>query len=156
MYQLHRGPRPRGPIVGQRVTFYVSNRRLIPDLSIVEPYIVISVSSPDRPEAVLMESEHLRGVLRLSFHDRAEAGDDTVLFGESEARRILDFVAQHHPDVRVIVTQCAKGNSRSAAIAAALSRIIQQDDQYIRQCFMPNRRVRETLLEAARKLDRGW
>ena len=153
---MHRGPRPRGPIVGARVTFYISNRRLIPDLHIEEPYIVISVSSPDRPEAVLMESPYLRGVLRLSFHDRAEGDADIVLFGQDQARQILDFVAQHYHNVTTIVTQCEKGNSRSAAIAAALSKIIQQDDKFIRAHYMPNRRVYTTLLEAARILDRGW
>ena len=96
-----------------------------------------------------MESPYLRGLLRLSFHDRAEGDADAVLFREDQAQQILDFVAQHYPAVTTIVTQCEKSNSRSAAIASALSRIIQQEDEFSRRRFMPNRRVYATLLEAA-------
>ncbi|MDQ2798701.1 MAG: hypothetical protein M3Y13_03550, partial [Armatimonadota bacterium] len=90
-------------------------------------------------------------ILRLRFHDkgnRAGTSSGHVVMGEPEAKSIITFVEEHLADAKVIVCQCEAGLSRSAAIAAALSRIIQKEDRFFFQRFAPNRWVYETLLGA--------
>jgi predicted protein tyrosine phosphatase len=70
---------------------------------------------------------------------------------EADAHTILAFVEEHLPSVETIVCQCDAGLSRSAGLAAALSRILQGDDRYFFQRFAPNERVYQKLLEADRQ-----
>ena len=74
---------------------------------------------------------------------------------EEDARTILSFIGGHLDAVEVIVCQCEAGLSRSAGIAAALSRILQNDDRYFFQRFAPNDWVYRTLLEAHQKRGAG-
>ena len=119
-----------------------------------KPYIVVSVSNPDASEVVLIDSPLCRAVLRLRFHDRNRPSPnhpDKVLMTEADAHAILAFVEQYLPFVETIVCQCDAGLSRSAGLAAALSRILQNDDRYFFQRFAPNEWVYQKLLEADRQ-----
>ena len=89
------------------------------------PYLVISVSDPDKPEPEIADSPHLRGVLRLQFHDvgqprKFQVTSDVAMKPE-QARQILSFVREHSPEVELIICQCEEGVSRSVGLAAALS-----------------------------------
>ncbi len=53
-----------------------------------------------------------------------------ILMDENQARQILEFIKKHLSDVKLIVCQCEQGMSRSPAIAGALSRILQNEDEY--------------------------
>ena len=66
-----------------------------------------------------------------------------------DAQTILDFVQAHRQEVKLIVCQCEAGISRSAAIAAALSRVVQGEDHFFFAHYAPNDYIYNTLLETA-------
>ncbi|MCU0238266.1 MAG: hypothetical protein MUC29_02410 [Pyrinomonadaceae bacterium] len=51
--------------------------------------------------------------------------------------------------VELIVCQCEQGMSRSAGIAAALSKILQDEDEYFLKNYWSNRWVYDLLIETA-------
>jgi len=137
---------------GPRMSFLVLNRHeaetAVPDV----PYLVISVTDPERDEAALAESPDRRAVLRLRFHDkggRRPPAEGKMVMGPEEARAVVAFVRTHQAEAELIVCQCEAGISRSAAIAAALSRILQGEDHFFFEHYAPNDWIYHTLLEAA-------
>lgn len=81
---------------------------------------IISISEPEVDPAVLELREDM--VLRTVFHD-VDPGNDTasswMLFDESHARQVIDFVRRIHDDPKLfdLVIHCKAGISRSAALA---------------------------------------
>ena len=137
---------------GPRVDFLVLNRYQVAEVTPDVPYLIISVTDPEREEAVLAESPHRRAVLRLRFHDkgnRRPLAAGKIVMTPEEAHNVLAFVKTHLAEVKLIVCQCEGGISRSAAIAAALSRILQDEDRFFFQHYAPNAWIYDTLLEAA-------
>lgn len=137
---------------GSAVDFLVLGRHdieiVVPDV----PYLVVSVTDPDRMEVVLAESPHQKAVLRLRFHDKS--GPRAALSGKvaitpAVAHELLAFVQAHLPEVALIICQCEAGISRSAAIAAALSRILQDEDSFFFAHYAPNDWIYQTLLKAS-------
>ena len=117
------------------------------------PYLIVSVSDPNKPEAEIVDSPNLRGVLRLKFHDvgqprKFQATSDVAMTPE-QAKQVLSFVQERLPGVELIICQCEEGVSRSVALAAALSRILQGEDEYFFQGYWPNRWVYDLLLKQA-------
>jgi predicted protein tyrosine phosphatase len=70
-----------------------------------------------------------------------------------QAKQILEFVKKNLSKVELIVCQCEQGMSRSPAIAAALSRILQNEDEYFLKNFWANRWVYDLLIETAKNFD---
>ncbi len=146
---------------GGRISLLVLDRAQIADLAPEVPYLVISVTDPDRPDASLQATSLLRAVLRLRFHDNAPTVDIPGLEGfpigaEAEARMTredaqatLAFVREHLDTVELIVCQCEAAVSRSAGIAAALSRILQGDDGFFFANYWPNKWVYRAILDAS-------
>lgn len=144
---------------GPRMSFLVLGRDLAGSTAPDLPYVVISITDPRRPEARLAASPLCRAVLRLSFHDSGQVIDVPGLQGPSlgpeeamtaaDARRVLHFVTPHLGHVKLIVCQCEAGVSRSAGVAAALSRIVQGEDEYFFTHYWPNRHVYGLLLRSA-------
>ncbi len=137
---------------GSVVNFLVLNRHdietVVPDV----PYLVISIADPERAEAVLAASPLQRAVLRLRFHDKSGARaalSGKVAMTPTVAREILAFVRKHLPEVALIACQCEAGISRSAAIAAALSRVLQGEDSFFFAHYAPNDWIYQTLLKAS-------
>jgi len=91
------------------------------------------------------------GIIRLQFHDINEQFPEGyffegVLFNSDDAKDILAFV-KNHPDIDEIVVHCEAGVSRSAGVAAALSKIYLGDDtEFFGLCYIPNRLVYNTIL----------
>jgi len=146
-------PLPQRVFKGSRYSLLALGRdeagSFVPDV----PYLVVSISDPEKPEPEIPTPPHLRGVLRLRFHDvgpprRFQETADVAMTPE-HARQILSFVREHLPGAELIVCQCEQGVSRSAAVAAALSRILQGEDEYFRTHYWPNRWVYNLLLEGA-------
>ena len=140
------------------MSFLVLNRfeaaTVVPDV----PYLVVSITDPEREEAALAGSPNRRAVLRLSFHDKS--GPRAAVLGKialttADAQAILDFVEAHRHEVTLIVCQCEAGISRSAGIAAALSRIVQDEDDFFFEHYAPNDYIYKTLLEAAGTREMG-
>ncbi|MHB0936079.1 MAG: hypothetical protein ACYC6A_06775 [Armatimonadota bacterium] len=119
----------------------VLNRFSAMDFTAEKPYIVISITDPDKPDVLLQPSSNLIGVLRLRFHDIEEPYREFVLMIPEQAAQIADFVRRWQPEVELIVVQCEGGISRSAAIAAAIAHWSYGDDQYFIDEFLPNRHV---------------
>ena len=135
---------------GEQFTFLVLGRKHVKWIAPDEPYILISITDPTTPDAKIAESEYRVDALRLKFHDSGDYGQplrDTVVMTAEHARSILDFVNQHKNTVSTIVCQCEAGMSRSAAIAAALSHILQGQNRYFYANFEPNKWVYKTILD---------
>ncbi len=154
-------PFPERIYTGPRLSFLVLNRWEAASAIPALPYAVISVTDPEREEATLAESADRRAVLRLRFHDkgtRRPLAEGKVVMTPKDAQTILDFVQAHRQEIKLIVCQCEAGISRSAAIAAALSRIIQGEDHFFFAHYAPNDHIYDTLLKAAglgKRLDAG-
>ena len=124
--------------------------RVSPDVA----HITISITTPGAPDALLADCPNRLEVLRLQFHDFEEpqpeltavAGEEIQLIAEDDAKSIVEFVQRHRNSVRLIVCQCDAGMCRSAAVAAALSRWLQSEDEAFFRYYQPNRLVFETLL----------
>lgn len=98
---------------------------------------------------VIQENDMLLGRLNLQFHDadvvayEAE-GEIVVFFDENHAKQILDFYeGVSNQDVDVIYVHCLMGQSRSAAVAAALTKALTGDDSayFDGGRYKPNMRV---------------
>jgi predicted protein tyrosine phosphatase len=143
---------------GPHMGFLVLSRALVRVVVPTVPYIVISITDPENDEAEIAPSPLQKGVLRLRFHDTQEIDNPALQYfslspdrrlSDAEARKILAFVRKHQPQIQLIVCHCEAGVSRSAAVAAALSRILQDEDDYFFEHYMPNTHVYKRLLKAA-------
>lgn len=68
---------------------------------------------------------------------------------QRRAEKIWTFVDAHCANIEAIVVHCDAGASRSAAVAAALAKVLSGDDRdFSRGRYEPNARVYEMLLAA--------
>ena len=115
------------------------------------PHIVISITSSPDDVARLRANKMCRGVLRLSFPDADTPSDqhaEESLFSREHAMQVWTFVQRHLPEIERIVVHCDAGVSRSPAVAAALSKVLNGDDaEFFGGRYRPNMRVYSTLLE---------
>ena len=111
-------------------------------------WALISISEKeDHPEIQLNESHVDR--LNLVFHDADVQKEGETLFNSTHAEVILDFVEDmQSKDVDVMYVHCLMGQSRSAAVAAALEKALYGDDsKYFRPGpYKPNMLVFRTVL----------
>lgn len=115
------------------------------------PHIIISITSSPDGVARLRANKTCRGVLRVSFPDADVPSDqhaEGVLFSREQAMKVWTFVQQHLPEIERIIVHCDAGVSRSPAVAAALARVLNDDDaEFFGGRYRPNMRVYRTLLE---------
>ncbi len=136
-------PMPLEPDVlgGPTVRMLVVGRPAVARVRPNVPYIVISVTDPSKPEAELAEGALRMGVLRLSFDDVEEEQPFWRAPRDEDAQSILAFVRSHLSMTDLIVCQCEAGISRSAGIAAALSKWLNGHDEEFFERYMPNRLI---------------
>jgi len=67
---------------------------------------------------------------------------------DEQAKQIIDFVEAHRKEIEVIVVHCEAGISRSAGVAAALSKIIEGKDDFFFKKYIPNTLVYSKILKA--------
>ena len=149
----------RTPI--RRVPVVVHSRSSVRTAAPTVPYIVISITDPGMPQAELAQSDRLRGVLRLAFHDSGQeidvpglegfrlSDDATVAMTRADADSIVGFVLDHVANCDIVLCQCEAGMSRSAGVAAALSQVLNRDDRFFFENYTPNLDVYRRVLEAA-------
>lgn len=119
----------------------------------VEPFVVISIASPGQAHPRLQHL-HLLEVLPLVFHDVDQPVSylpANTLFQPQQAEQILDLLERHRQQVKLFICQCEAGISRSAAVAAALSLLVNGSDEHIwnDRRYLPNRLVYRLILDAA-------
>lgn len=133
---------------GRNVQFLVLSRRLAATRTLDVPYVAISVTDSHNsyPDAEIAPSPFRRGVLRLRFDDTPPGYTDTDCqpFSQAMAAQIVRFVdANVQSGVRGVVVHCAKGISRSSAVAVCLSEWLNGETaEFFDDYFSPNARVR--------------
>lgn len=116
------------------------------------PHILISIRTPGQEYYKPMDNKNRLDMLTLIFHDVDVAHDGMrSLFNEAQAKRILDFVNKWKDRIDEIVVNCNAGFSRSPGVAAALSIILNGDDEEYFRKYSPNRLVYRTILETYQK-----
>ncbi len=115
-------------------------------------HVIISITSHPDDVARLRLNEMCRGVLRLSFPDAEVPSDlhvETSLFSREQAMEIWTFTEKHLSQIERVIVHCDAGVSRSPAVAAALARVLNDDDtEFFGGRYRPNMRVYRFLLEA--------
>ena len=144
---------------GLKYKFLVTGREDIKTFISETPYIIISITDPENQDAEIPESESLIDTLRLKFHDigrpsRFEALSSDISMTSEQAEQIWTFVEKNLSNVKLIVCQCEQGVSRSAAIAAALSRILQNEDEYFFKYYWSNRWVYDLLIQTKQEIQK--
>jgi len=123
------------------------------------PHIVISITDdaeffPNIPE------KNCQGILQIAVWDTEDGKNFRSIhnFGASDiptdkifnthhAKEILEFVFKHLHKIELIVCQCDVGLSRSAATAAALSKILNgSDEDFFQSPYIPNKLIYETII----------
>lgn len=121
------------------------------------PWALISICEKgDFP--VVAENDTFKGRLNMQFHDvdvyaYEKEGEPIVLFDEAHAKQIWDFYCQmKEAGVEVFYVHCLMGQCRSAAVAAALSKVVHDDDERFfngKGPYRPNMRVFRCIMEEA-------
>jgi predicted protein tyrosine phosphatase len=111
------------------------------------PWAAISISSDEGRWAKLSEENRV-GLLQLQFHDLDRCYSGYTIFGEEQARQIIDFAQSVWDKIDVLLVHCEAGVSRSPATAAALSVIFKGpgSDQEFFKNYRPNMLVYRTIL----------
>ncbi len=133
--------------------FFVYSRQ---EIEAIEPHVVshviVSIRTPGDPNEVkLPMNEHTKDVLHLQFHDvdRIIQGYNENLepemFQPEHAKLIREFV-ESNKNVERFIVHCDAGWSRSPAVAAAISKMLTNDDVYFFNRYHPNRRVYNMIL----------
>jgi len=149
---------------GSKYNFLAVSRAEIKSFSPGIPYIVISVTDPEKSEAEIFDSPFLANVLRLKFHDVDGANkfkftfenSGDIFMNEGHAREILSFVNSNLLEISLIICQCEEGISRSPAIAGALSKILQNEDEFFLKNFWANRWVYNLIFEQSKKSEQKF
>lgn len=124
----------------------VASRMVMPHLWLPIPYIVISMSDPGQPDVEFAADPFRKDVLRLSFYDLVSPKEGFASYTIEEATRVWEFVDKWIADIDAIVCQCEAGISRSAGLAAAISRVFNDEDSYYFKTFLPNMLLYRTTL----------
>jgi len=124
-------------------------------------HVIISITHTEDPQVTRPATNaHTLEVLRLVFDDldkqpgpaTTRAIGQMVIFDHHMADKIIDLMLKHAPEV--VIVHCGMGQSRSPAVAAALSRWFNGDDSaffpsagmYGRPAYTPNMLVYRVLL----------
>ena len=83
-----------------------------------EPEFLLQLSFDDVPVGKALEAEYGRN---LTDEEISEAEKELHAFTDEQAKCIVDFYGKIFGKVNVLICQCEHGESRSAAIAAALA-----------------------------------
>ena len=127
--------------------FKVLNRERVAQYRVDVKHIVISFRDPELEKAELPETNLRVGELYLAFHDLDEKCGDYKLFTKDDAKEIWKFINKHLSEIEMIIVNCEAGISRSSAVAAAISKILNGNDDDFFKYFIPNRLVYRKMME---------
>ena len=134
---------------------------MVKDYTTNKNHILISAYCHDDTPAELSKCISRIDVLRLQFDDwddeqrikikaryqNSQKMKDMIFFSEEHAKQLVDFVRKYLNDIELIICQCDAGISRSAGMAAALSKCIENDDKIFFKNYLPNSLVYSTILK---------
>ena len=131
----------------------VVNRMTIENTKFTIPdrHVLISVTDPG-DKANIPDRPTCQGILRLEFNDTyryGRPGVQRVIFSAKQAREVLDFVDEWKGKVPLLVVHCFAGMNRSPAVAAAVSRVLGQGDEFFFKKYDPDAWVYRTILDVA-------
>lgn len=141
---------------GENMDFVVLGRAHV-ELEAFTPkrqHVTISITDPATKngvgygEANLFPSEQRLDTLRLEFYDITESTGHYYPVSKEQAQQIVDFIKEWKDKVKLIVVHCEAGISRSAAVAAALSKWLNNEDLFFFENFCPNSVVYNYVLES--------
>jgi len=110
-------------------------------------HIIISITNPEDVPALIPFSLSCKYILRLQFHDIERCLKPYKTFNKTMAKKIAKLVMEYEPKIKLFVVHCEAGISRSAAVAAAISKFFYDSDQEFFTRYVPNRLVYRILLE---------
>jgi len=134
--------------------FLITNRHSITYLKPEVDHVVISICEPENSFPDLPENNKRLGLLQLKFTDldrvdtAREIGQEHMLMTKDQAKEVLSFVNEYKNKVELIICQCDGGVSRSSGTAAALSKILNNDDEWVFSStnYVPNMHVYRLLI----------
>lgn len=138
----------------------VTDRHFIESGIVVRhPYVVISISDPDKPKPVIPRRCGLKAVFHTAFHDaepveKQPLPSGIVLMTLGQADAIWMFVKEHQEEIGCIVCHCEQGMSRSPAVALALAEAFRIDTRKIKADYQPNPYVYRLMIEAIKETPR--
>lgn len=142
--------------VGENMDFVVLSRAHVELEAFTpkRPHITISITDPssrkgkDFGEANLFPSDKRLATLRLEFYDITESVGHYYPVTKEQTEQIINFVKEWQDKVKLIIVHCEAGISRSAAVAAALSKWLNNEDLFFFENFCPNEVVYSYMLES--------
>lgn len=117
-------------------------------------YAVISISNTSGDPAMIYDlaiaGSGMMACLPLTFDDVYVGESFGVPMSEQQAKDIISFVKLYFGRVDYFIVQCEAGQSRSAGVAAALSRWIEGDDwqYFLDPKYTPNSYCYQMIMEA--------
>jgi len=110
---------------------------------------ILSVTDTNYDKPRIDRSKHQCFFLWMLYHDIDVPQDGLILFSREHAERVARFVKNvANMGVTDIICQCVMGQSRSAGMAAAISKHYLNDDNWIFSAKTPNMLVYRLMLEA--------
>jgi predicted protein tyrosine phosphatase len=114
-------------------------------------HIVIGYRTPKITYHPILFSPYCKGHLELWVHDYGvrDSGPGLIIFSKNHAKKILELVEREKNNVHHIICQCDAGISRSSATAAAISKILYNDDSFVFDShrYVPNSHIYQTILK---------
>jgi predicted protein tyrosine phosphatase len=103
-------------------------------------YVIISITENPAKPVKLTQNNSMLSVLRLYFDDIDLECPEGIPMSQKDAQDIQEFVDNWKDKVNTIIVHCAAGISRSAGVAAALSMVLNGNDNEIwdSKHYLPN------------------
>lgn len=140
----------------------VHSRQAVQDMTVpTEPHIIVSINCPGDEPARIRTTRATLGRADLFFWDldMIPQGENVTYLGSpilekdlcqvTDAAKVVDLAEAHLEEAKEIIIHCTAGRSRSAAVAAALHKVLNGSDEPIfgNNRYSPNMRVYRMVLE---------
>jgi len=111
----------------------------------------ISITTPgDEVSCITLRKPYDIGIKRVQFHDvdNEAWGSDYIVPDNQHAREIYSFMRWNYMAIEELYVHCDAGISRSAGVAAALSKIfLGSDEEFFKAPYQPNRLIYKLILQ---------
>lgn len=119
--------------------------------SISNPSIIISIRDPDKKKAYFATNSNIVEVKYFAFDDWDVVDNtDNQLISDVQAKNIAEFVSKYNnmEESFDLYINCEAGISRSAGVAAAISKVLTDDDNAFFRMYRPNMLVYRKIYNA--------